>query len=71
MSIIHLISGCKKGDRNSQQDLYMHFADHVMSIAYRYARDLPEAEDILQNVFIKVFENMNSYDAKKEVLNPG
>jgi RNA polymerase sigma-70 factor (ECF subfamily) len=70
VSIIHLISGCKKGDRNSQQDLYMHFADHVMSIAYRYARDLPEAEDILQNAFIKVFENINSYDAKKGSFEP-
>ncbi len=65
VSITDLITGCEKGDRKSQQGLYIEFADHVMNIAYRYSRDLSEAEDILQNTFIKVFQNIKTYDARK------
>jgi RNA polymerase sigma-70 factor (ECF subfamily) len=65
VSITDLIKGCKQGNRKSQQALYLQYADQVMSIAYRYARDLSEAEDILQNAFIKIFSNIHSFDPKK------
>ena len=40
--------------------MYGHYADALMSIAFRYARDIPEAEDILQNAFVNIFTHLKS-----------
>jgi RNA polymerase sigma-70 factor (ECF subfamily) len=65
VQIEKLIAGCRRNDRKCQQALYLRFADHAMGLCYRYARDLQEAEDILQNAFVKVFTNIKKYDEKK------
>jgi RNA polymerase sigma-70 factor (ECF subfamily) len=56
-----LINGCIKGDRNSQKELYNIYAEKMFSICLRYAKDQMDAEDILQEGFIKLFNNLDKF----------
>ena len=56
-----LIEGCIRGDRKMQYELYERFAPKMFGVCLRYASNNEEAEDILQEGFIKVFKKIGSY----------
>jgi RNA polymerase sigma-70 factor (ECF subfamily) len=56
-----LIEGCIKGDRKMQHELYNRFASKMYGVCLRYAGKAEEAEDILQEGFIKVFNKIGSF----------
>ncbi len=56
-----LIEGCIRGDRKMQKELYERFAPKMFGVCLRYASSNEEAEDILQEGFIKVFKKIGSY----------
>lgn len=56
-----LIEGCLQGNRKMQQELYERFAPKMYGVCLRYAGTATEAEDILQEGFIKVFNKMGSF----------
>jgi RNA polymerase sigma factor (sigma-70 family) len=56
-----LVEGCLRGDRKIQQALYQRFAPKMYGVCLRYAGNAEEAEDILQEGFIKVFSKIGSY----------
>jgi RNA polymerase sigma-70 factor (ECF subfamily) len=56
-----LLEGCIKGDRRMQRGLYDRFAPKMYGVCLRYASNAEEAEDILQEGFIKVFRKISSY----------
>jgi RNA polymerase sigma factor (sigma-70 family) len=56
-----LISKCKKGERKAQELLYRQFCSKMLGVCFRYATDKMEAEDMLQNGFIKVFQKIEDY----------
>jgi len=60
----------KAGDRGAMHELYERNRSRIYSLAYRYAGNVADAEDILQDTFIKAFQslqkcqlNENSYFA--------
>ena len=59
-----LITGVKKRKKNCQKELYKRYAPVMRSICIRYTRDYDEAEDILQEGFIKLFTKINQYEGK-------
>lgn len=63
--LYNLINKCKKNDRASQNALFNLFADHVMNIALRYAKDDFEAKDIFLRAFEKAFGKIEQYDTDK------
>lgn len=56
-----LINGCMKGDRRMQEELYSRFSPRMYAVCLRYAGNTEEAEDILQEGFIKVFKKLDSF----------
>lgn len=56
-----LIEGCIKGDRKMQHELYQRFAPKMYGVCLRYAANAEEAEDMLQEGFIKVFRKLDSF----------
>lgn len=56
-----LIPRCIKGERQSQGKLYELLAPGMFVTCLRYARNREEAEEILQEGFMKVFENLQQY----------
>ena len=57
-----LIKGCLEGKRHAQKALFEMYAGKMLSVCKRYSRNQQEAEDILQDGFIKVFRNLQSFD---------
>jgi len=55
-----IIEDCIAGKRRAQNKLYHMFAGIMLGICIRYTNNRTEAEDILQEGFIKVFKNINS-----------
>ena len=56
-----IIRDCIEGKRLAQKCLYDHFAGKMLGVCMRYAKDRAEAEDMLQEGFIKVFQNMTKF----------
>jgi RNA polymerase sigma factor (sigma-70 family) len=56
-----LIEGCIKGDRQSQSKLYAMLMQKMFVVCLRYSKNREEAEEILQEGFIKVFEFIHQY----------
>lgn len=56
-----LIKRCLNKDLHAQKELYHLFAPKMLAVCYRYAYDQLEAEDILQEGFIKVFSQLHKY----------
>lgn len=56
-----IIEGCIKGKRRDQNRLYTKYAPALLGVCMRYSRNKDEAEDILQEGFIKIFMNIKSY----------
>lgn len=57
-SLIHL---CIRGERSAQSRLYTSMAGKMFTVCLRYSRSREEAEEILQEGFIKVFANLHQY----------
>jgi RNA polymerase sigma-70 factor (ECF subfamily) len=56
-----LIQACIKEDKSAQKALYDLFSAKMYFVCLRYARHEAEAQDILQDAFIKVFDKLDSY----------
>jgi RNA polymerase sigma-70 factor (ECF subfamily) len=61
MSDIQIIEGCARHDRKSQQVLYDKYSRFLLGVCMRYSMDKSEAEDILQESFLKIFFNISDY----------
>jgi len=56
-----LINRCRKFDGVAQKELYLRFADDLMTVAIRYASDLPAAKDLVHDSFLKIFQNIQKF----------
>jgi len=63
-----LIEGCRKGDRVFQKALYERYCRKMMVVCLRYSKSTLEAEDILQEAFVKIFHGIKDFrqEAKLE-----
>ncbi|MDX5345611.1 MAG: sigma-70 family RNA polymerase sigma factor [Hymenobacteraceae bacterium] len=58
-----IIEGCKKGKAACQEELYRRYSARMMSLCLRYAKTNFEAEDVFQEAFVNVFNNIDAYGA--------
>ena len=56
-----LVSRCCKGERTAQKQLYEHFAARMLAVCTRYSKNQDDAEDILQEAFVKVFNSIEKF----------
>lgn len=56
-----IIHGCIKGLRKAQNQLYQKYSAGMYGVCLRYGRDVNEAEDMLQNGFIRIFSNIHTF----------
>ncbi len=64
MDLDQIIQGCLRGDRISQKHLFDRYAGKMLAVCMRYAKHRMEAEDLLQDGFIKVFTNLEQYKSE-------
>lgn len=56
-----LIRECIAGNRGMQEELYRRFAPKMYAVCMRYANNTDDAQDLLQEGFIKVFRNLEKF----------
>ncbi len=57
-NIEHIIKGCVDGKRDCQKMLYDKFSSKMFYVCLRYSKSREDAEDVLQEGFIKIFKNI-------------
>ena len=66
MDYYALVKDCLKEKPAAQRQLYEHFARTMLSVCYRYTKSITDAEDILQDGFVKVFRHLHTYKNEGE-----
>lgn len=62
-----IIEGCLKNDRMAQKALYDQYKTKMYTLAYRITNSSEDASDVLQEGFIYVFENLNSFKGEAKL----
>jgi RNA polymerase sigma-70 factor (ECF subfamily) len=63
--LTRLIRLSQDGDLQAMGALYEHFKTSLFSLALRYTYNYAAAEDVIQDVFVKVFTNLHTLDEDK------
>jgi RNA polymerase sigma-70 factor, ECF subfamily len=53
-----LVQRSKEGDEGAMEKIYEQFKRPLFNLAYRYASDGAAAEDLLQDIFVKIFSHL-------------
>ncbi|MDR2954936.1 MAG: sigma-70 family RNA polymerase sigma factor [Prevotella sp.] len=64
MNELQIIAGCKEQKREAQRILYERYARKMYGICLRYSSDQADAQDLLQDGFMKVFAHIGSFQEK-------
>ena len=67
MDYRQLVKDCIRQKSIAQEELYRHFAPAMLGVCYRYTKSLHDAEDVLQEGFVKVFMHISDYNATGEL----
>lgn len=60
-SELDILTGCKNNNAAAQQQLYNMYSAKMLAVCYRYAKNKDDAEDMLQEGFIKVLTQIKQY----------
>lgn len=61
MTEFELIKGCVRQNNTCQRVLFEQYSGKFMSVCLRYANDTMEAEDMMQEGFIRIFNNIHQF----------
>jgi len=56
-----LIRRFQAGDEEAFEEIVYRYSDRLMNFAYRFVLDKEESEDIVQDTFLKVYQNRHAY----------
>jgi RNA polymerase sigma-70 factor (ECF subfamily) len=56
-----LVGRCRRGDETAWRELVTRHTRRVFGIAYRFVGRVDEAEDLTQDIFVKVFQSLDRY----------
>lgn len=59
----HALKACAAGDRTAFQSLYQQEARHLLGVTLRIVRQRQQAEDILHDAFVNIWNKASSFDA--------
>jgi RNA polymerase sigma-70 factor (ECF subfamily) len=60
--LLEWLERCRTGDTLAMSAIYDHFKSSLYGLAFRYTRNHAVAEDLLQDIFVKVFSNIHTLD---------
>ncbi len=64
---LQLIKDCKKGKPAAQKELYQLFAPQMLGVCFRYTKSVEDAEDVLQEGFVRIFKFLDQYKGEGEL----
>ena len=63
-----LVKGCLAGDHGAWDSIVRQYNQRIYNLAYRFTGRFDEAEDLTQEVFLKVYRTLNSYRSESGAL---
>ena len=63
-----IIDKCKEGDRQAAEKIYQIFSAKMFALCLRFSKDRADAEDTLQDGFIKIFTSIGQYTGKGSLV---
>jgi len=64
-----LVRRCAQGDAAAWEEIVQRFHRRIYNICYRFAGSADDAQDLTQEVFIKVYRTVGSFDGEKASFN--
>src|SRR4051812_7770555 len=64
---LQLVKECLKGKPAAQKQLYQLYAPQMLGVCYRYTKSIEDAEDVLQDGFVRVFKFLDQYKQDGEL----
>jgi len=64
-----LVRRCAQGDASAWEEIVQRFHRRIYNICYRFAGSADDAQDLTQEVFIKVYRTVGSFDGDKASFN--
>ena len=64
----NMIKGLKEGNPKAQQMMVERYGRHVFNQVVRLLPSVEDAEEVYQDVFLKVFLNINRYEEEKSFM---
>jgi len=61
---VDIIEQCKQNNRKAQLQLYNQYCDGMYIVAKRFLKDTQDAEDVVQEAFIKAFSKLDQFKAE-------
>jgi RNA polymerase sigma-70 factor (ECF subfamily) len=61
---VNIIEQCKQNNRKAQLQLYNQYCDGMYIVAKRFLKDTQDAEDVVQEAFIKAFSKLDQFKAE-------
>ena len=65
---IDILEGCMQGRHSAQQKLFDKYSRLLLGVCNRYAQSIEEAEDILQEGFVKIFLNIKEFKGEGSLV---
>ncbi len=59
-----LVRRCRSGDGTAWEEIVSSFSRRIFNLAYRFTSSVEAAEDLTQDVFIRIYKSLDQYDAK-------
>lgn len=56
-----LVDGCIREDRKCQEQLWILYSAKLLTVSIRYCQNREDAEDVLMEAFVKIFDNMSAF----------
>jgi RNA polymerase sigma-70 factor (ECF subfamily) len=67
--VAQLVRRCAQGDATAWEEIVQRFHRRIYNICYRFAGSADDAQDLTQEVFIKVYRTVGSFDGEKASFN--
>ena len=62
-----LVKECLKNNAAAQRELYDRFASLMLAVCYRYTKSVADAEDVLQDAFVRAFKSLHQYKGEGDL----
>lgn len=59
---VELVDRCRSGDASAWEEIVSRYSRKVFNLAYRFTSEVESAEDLTQDVFVRIFRSLESFD---------
>ena len=63
-----ILKGCMQGKHSAQRELFERYSRTLLGVCNRYAQSIEEAEDIMQEGFVKIFLNIKHFKGEGSLM---